>query len=132
MPMNYRFTPTNCRPQFRHTASASTPVRTSITDLSTVSSILQCAALACRTTIVQEQPPDFWCVADCLEIANNELWKAVEALQSVADRIEPDDTPQCTDNSHSAGEPDDGEANDSASDRQPDHIGTARTIFPAS
>ncbi len=90
------FTPTGCRVRPRRPASGSTPVRASITALSSVSSLLQCAALACRTEIIADTPPDFWCVADTLELANSELWRAVEALEGVADTFEPADTPEAT------------------------------------
>jgi hypothetical protein len=94
--MDHVSTPTGCRPQFRRTVDGPMPVRSSLADLSTVSSLLQCAALACRTQIAQEKPPDFWCVADCLELANGELWKVAETLLAVADRIEPDDATEAT------------------------------------
>jgi hypothetical protein len=118
--MDHVSTPVGCRPQLRHTRKGPTPVRSSITDLSTVSSLLQCAALACRTQIVQEQPPDFWCVADCLELANGELWKVAETLLAVADRIEPDDATEDTDSGKDDAEDDQSAENSDTTDEEPD------------
>jgi hypothetical protein len=112
--------PADSLSQLRRTVSRSTPVRSSITDLSTVSSLLQCAALACRTQIVQEQPPDFWCVADCLELANGELWKVAETLLAVADRIEPDDATEDTDSGKNCSGDDRATENPDMIDEEPD------------
>lgn len=79
--MVYHITPVVCEAQSPAYGGGPGTVHDCIASLSTVSSILQCAILACRTERVGTNPVDFWSVADCLNLADRELWRVVEYLE---------------------------------------------------